>query len=174
MRAKHLVASAVRVHPREHDDAVLPGGSHDVAEQIALAKKFSAPVERYAVGQYATMPPALTTIPCVCVRAQCARQNGMSYLVASSSAMLVCIHRIVRLNHGVVESTSVRELCGDWACVSAGAERVGDVSAMAATDFNKKVRRLSIGSGPLCGNRHRDRSLIATCIGIVHLPPSSV
>src|SRR5690349_20632074 len=109
------------------------------------------------------MLPAFTTIPCVCVRAQCARQNGMSYLVASSSAMLVCIHRIVRLNHGVAESASVREASGRSDCVAADAARAaGVVNAIAATDFNKNVRRLSMEAAHYAANGARqvaDRGL---------------
>src|SRR4051812_20174916 len=86
----------------------------------------------------------------------------MSYLVASSSAMLVCIHRIVRLNHGVVDSTTVREACEVRDCVSARAERVRDVNAIAATDFNKNVRRLSMEAAHYAANGTRqvtDRDL---------------
>jgi len=46
MRLEHRGVGAVRVHPREHRDAVLVGGGDQLAKQVPLAEECRAPVER--------------------------------------------------------------------------------------------------------------------------------
>ena len=47
MRLVQLLARAIRVHPREDDDPVLPRGLQQLAEEIAIAKKLRAAMKRH-------------------------------------------------------------------------------------------------------------------------------